>query len=54
MMGVEVADYLTSAKPETTWALLPGEDEPGLVLGADEDQDRGAVLVNLASYSERQ
>jgi protoporphyrinogen oxidase len=26
MMGVEVADYLTAGQPETTWALLPGEE----------------------------
>jgi protoporphyrinogen oxidase len=26
MMGVEVADYLVNRKPETTWALLPGEE----------------------------
>jgi hypothetical protein len=34
-------------------AVLPGEDEPGPVLGADQDQDRGAVLVNLATYQEQ-
>jgi len=26
MMGVELADYLVAGKPETTWALLPGEE----------------------------
>jgi protoporphyrinogen oxidase len=26
MMGVELADLLVSGKPETTWALLPGEE----------------------------
>jgi UDP-galactopyranose mutase len=26
MQGVEVADYLITGKPETTWALLPGEE----------------------------
>jgi hypothetical protein len=26
MMGVEIADHLTTGKPETTWALLPGEE----------------------------
>jgi protoporphyrinogen oxidase len=26
MMGVEVADYLVGGNPETTWALLPGEE----------------------------
>jgi hypothetical protein len=39
-------------------AMLPGEDQPGLVIGANihgsnEDQDRGAVLVNLATYHEQ-
>lgn len=39
-------------------SVLPGEDEPGRVLGApdqdqDQDRDRGAVLVNLATYEER-
>ena len=38
--------------------MLPGEDQPGLVIGANirganEDQDRGAVLVNLATYHEQ-
>jgi hypothetical protein len=26
MMGVEVADHLVAGSPETTWALLPGEE----------------------------
>ena len=26
MMGVEIVDYLLAGKPETTWALLPGEE----------------------------
>ena len=26
MMGVELADLLVSGQPETTWALLPGEE----------------------------
>lgn len=26
MMGVEAVDYLLSGEPETTWALLPGEE----------------------------
>ena len=26
MQGVEIADFLISGKPETTWALLPGEE----------------------------
>jgi hypothetical protein len=36
-------------------AVTPGEDEPGPVLGGDhdQDQDRGAVLVNLATYQEQ-
>jgi protoporphyrinogen oxidase len=31
MMGVELADYLVSGKPETTWALLPGEEARALI-----------------------
>src|SRR4051794_10022273 len=43
--------------PYTAGPVLPGEDEPGRVLGAsdqyhDQDRDRGAVLVNLATYEE--
>ncbi len=34
--------------------VLPGEDEAGPVLGAGQDQDRGAVLVNLATYRPEQ
>lgn len=26
MMGVEIVDHLVTGKPETTWALLPGEE----------------------------
>jgi hypothetical protein len=37
--------------------ILPGEDQPGIVLGpatnTDREQDRGAVLVNLATYQEQ-
>ena len=47
MMGV----YLFSAEqgaPIVT--ALPGEDQAGLVLGATPEQERGAVLVDLASY----
>jgi protoporphyrinogen oxidase len=31
MMGVEVADHVTSGAPETTWALLPGEEAKALI-----------------------
>jgi protoporphyrinogen oxidase len=31
MMGVEVADYLVSGTPETTWALLPGEEARAVI-----------------------
>lgn len=33
--------------------MLPGEDEPGPVLSADQEQDRGAILVNLTSFQEQ-
>ena len=33
--------------------ILPGEDQPGIVLGHNTDQDRGTVLVNLATYQEQ-
>ncbi len=32
---------------------LPGEDRVAPVLGAGEEQDRGAVLVNLATYEDQ-
>ena len=59
LMGV----YLVSSEPGAhatpremgaQTIVLTGEDEPGPVLGAGEEQDRGAVLVNLATYQERQ
>jgi protoporphyrinogen oxidase len=31
MMGVELADYFVNGKPETTWALLPGEEARALI-----------------------
>jgi hypothetical protein len=31
MMGVELADYLVNATPETTWALLPGEEARAVI-----------------------
>ena len=31
MMGVEVADHLTSGAPETTWSLLPGEEARAVI-----------------------
>ncbi len=53
--------YLVSSEPGGAGAVpnrtahtvfLPGEDAPGplLVLGNNQDQDRGAVLANLAAY----
>lgn len=65
MMGIYM--YSTepgSGAPETTAAVsgfgadqtasvLPGEDQPGVVLSSDTDQDRSAVLANLASYREQ-
>ena len=57
LMGV----YLVSSEPGAhsrelgaQAIVLSGEDEPGPVLGAGQEQDRGAVLVNLATYQERQ
>jgi protoporphyrinogen oxidase len=31
MMGVEIADHLVSAAPETTWGLLPGEEARAVI-----------------------
>ena len=31
MMGVELADYLVDETPETTWALLPGEEARAVI-----------------------
>lgn len=67
VFAVLMGFYLVSSEPGvsqgvpyttgTQAAVLPGEDEPGRVLGApdqdqDQDRDRGAVLVNLATYEE--
>lgn len=58
LMGV----YLFSTEPGMTPSIafhtgsdqvLEGEDQPGLVLGSNVEQDRGTVLVNLASYQEQ-
>lgn len=58
MMGA----YLVSTEPGSAPAIanssrpaatLIGEDQPGLVLGSNPEQDRGAVLVNLATYQEQ-
>lgn len=57
MMGV----YLVSSEPSgmapmasnSQAVMLAGEDEPGPVLGAGQDQDRGSVLVNLVTYQEQ-
>jgi hypothetical protein len=48
--------YVSSSNPMLqNSAMLPGEDEPGMVLGriTDAEQNRGAVLVNLATYQEQ-
>jgi hypothetical protein len=31
MMGVEIADHLVNGQPETTWALLPGEEARAVI-----------------------
>ena len=31
MMGVEVVDHLINGAPETTWALLPGEEARAVI-----------------------
>ena len=64
VLAVLMGFYLVSSEPggshmltnstDTQAVVLPGEDEPGPVLGVGQDQDRGAVLVNLATYQERQ
>jgi hypothetical protein len=63
VFAVLMGFYLVSSEPggphiipshfDAQNVVLPGEDEPGPVLGAGQDQDRGAVLVNLATYQER-
>jgi anti-sigma factor RsiW len=63
LLAVLMGFYLVSSEPGghqmmapnsiARTIVLPGEDEPGPVLGAGEDQDRGAVLVNLATYREQ-
>lgn len=59
MMGA----YLFSTEPgmapsiaiqrTTPDQILQGEDQPGIVLGSNLEQDRSAVLVNLATYQEQ-
>lgn len=55
LVGSEPAGPSLSARRNAV-ILLPGEDEPGPVLGLsqDQDQDRGAILVNLASFQQEQ
>ena len=48
MLGVYLFSTEGDAMNET--AFLPGEDQPGLVLGSTPDQERGTVLVNLVTY----
>lgn len=63
-LAVLMGFYLVSTEPGSTVPpvqansakMLPGEDEPGLALGAidsDPDQNRSRILVDLASYREQ-
>jgi anti-sigma factor RsiW len=42
-----------TAKQSNPVVMLEGEDQPGPVLGTNQEQDREAVLANLASYQEQ-
>ena len=58
LMGVYLfsMDPVSTVRPVTAerrQIVLPGEDQVAPVLGADEEQNRGAVLVNLATYEEQ-
>ena len=56
LVGSEPGNQGLVAGRSPAVVVLPGEDEPGPVLGSnpDQDQDRGVVLVNLATYSQEQ
>ena len=54
LVGSEPGNQGLIAGRNPAVVVLPGEDEPGPVLGADLDQDRGAVLVNLATFRQEQ
>lgn len=46
--------HFASRMPEGPVVILPGEDQPGQpILGAEREQDRGTILVDLASYREQ-
>jgi hypothetical protein len=49
-LAVMMSVYLYSTEPGASNAILADEDQPGLVLGATPEQERGAVFVDLASY----
>ncbi len=61
VLAVLMGLYLVSSEPSGPYVaheqpshtvILPGEDEVAPVLGAGPEQDRGAILVNLATYQE--
>jgi anti-sigma factor RsiW len=60
VLAVLMGLYLVSSEPSgpyfaqrpTHTVILPGEDDVAPVLGAGPEQDRGAILVNLATYQE--
>jgi len=62
-LALLMGGYLVSSEPrgenQSTVVLarqqitLPGEDRVAPVLGADQEQDRGAILVNLATYEDQ-
>jgi hypothetical protein len=50
MGPIDVGQPVTAERRQI---VLPGEDQVAPVLGADEEQNRGAVLVNLVTYEEQ-
>ncbi|HZT40268.1 MAG TPA: hypothetical protein VFA28_20420 [Bryobacteraceae bacterium] len=53
LFSTESRESVHPAVFQTRQMMLPGEDQVAPVLGADEEQDRGAVLVNLATYEDQ-
>ena len=55
LMGVYMFTTEPGSNPSAQSApqALIGEDQPGPVLGSNQEQDRGAVLVDLATYREQ-
>jgi len=47
------SDHGTNAPVQVMSNVLPGEDQPGMVLGSAGAPDRDAVLVNLVTYREQ-